>query len=44
MEGQPNVFTSRDKPLMGPLPEPQPGVPAPPTLLQLMLGMDGGNP
>lgn len=44
MEGQPNVFTSRDKPLFGPLPAPEPGVPAPPTLLQLMLGMGGGTP
>lgn len=40
VEGMPNVFTSRDKPLFGPLPASEPGRPAPPTLLQIMLGMD----
>lgn len=43
MEGQPNVFTSRPGPLFGPLSPSEPGQPAPPTLLQIMLGMDGAN-
>lgn len=41
MEGMPNVFTSRPGPLFGPLRPTEPGQPAPPTLLQVMLGMDG---
>lgn len=40
VEGMPNVFTSRPEPLFGPLPAPEPGMPAPPTLLQVMLGME----
>ena len=44
VEGMPDVFTSRPGPLFGPLPSTEPGRPAPPTLLQVMLGMDGGNP
>lgn len=40
VEGMPDVFTSRPKPLFGPLPPAEPGRPAPPTLLQVMLGMD----
>lgn len=40
VEGMPNMFTSRPKPLFGPLPPSEPGRPAPPTLLQIMLGMD----
>lgn len=44
VEGMPNVFTSRPGPLFGPLPPTEPGRPAPPTLLQVMLGMDGGTP
>ena len=44
VEGMPDVFTSRPSPLFGPLPSTEPGRPAPPTLLQVMLGMDGGNP
>lgn len=41
VEGMPNVFTSRPGPLFGPLRPTEPGQPAPPTLLQVMLGMDG---
>lgn len=44
VEGMPNVFTSRPRPLFGPLQPTEPGRPAPPTLLQVMLGMDGGAP
>ena len=43
VEGMPNVFTSRPAPLFGPLQPTEPGQPAPPTLLQVMLGMDGEN-
>lgn len=43
VEGMPNVFTSRPGPLFGPLDSTEPGMPAPPTLLQVMLGMDGGG-
>lgn len=42
VEGMPNVFTSRPGPLFGPLKATEPGKPAPPTLLQLMLGDTGG--
>nr|WP_194306605.1 MCE family protein [Dietzia natronolimnaea] len=44
VEGMPDVFTSRPAPLFGPLPASEPGRPAPPTLLQVMLGMDGATP
>lgn len=45
MEGMPNVFTTVEQdPLLGPLKASEPGKPAPPTLLQLMLGMDEGAP
>lgn len=44
VEGMPDVFTSRPGPLFGPLKPTEPGQPAPPTLLQVMLGMDGENP
>lgn len=44
VEGMPNVFTSRPAPLFGPLPPSEPGKPAPPTLLQLMLGDTGETP
>lgn len=44
VEGMPNVFTSRPGPLFGPLKPTLPGQPAPPTLLQVMLGMDGATP
>nr|WP_281254072.1 MCE family protein [Dietzia natronolimnaea] len=44
VEGMPDVFTSRPAPLFGPLPPSEPGRPAPPTLLQVMLGMDGATP
>jgi phospholipid/cholesterol/gamma-HCH transport system substrate-binding protein len=44
VEGMPDVFTSRPAPLFGPLRPMEPGRPAPPTLLQVMLGMDGGAP
>ena len=43
VEGMPNVFTSRPAPLFGPLPAAEPGRPAPPTLLQLMLGDTGAT-
>lgn len=43
VEGMPDVFTSRPAPLFGPLRSTVPGEPAPPTLLQVMLGMDGGD-
>lgn len=43
LEGMPNVFDKNTDPLFGPLPAPQPGKPAPPTLLQVMLGMDQGG-
>ena len=44
VEGMPDVFTSRPAPLFGPLRAMEPGQPAPPTLLQVMLGMDGATP
>lgn len=44
VEGMPNVFTERDEPLFGPLKPSEPGKPAPPTLLQMMLGDTGGTP
>lgn len=44
VEGMPDVFTSRPAPLFGPLRAMDPGQPAPPTLLQVMLGMDGATP
>ena len=44
VEGMPDVFTSRPAPLFGPLRPTEPGQPAPPTLLQVMLGMDGATP
>lgn len=44
VEGMPNVFTERTDPLFGPLKPTEPGRPAPPTLLQVMLGMDGETP
>ncbi|MGN7157576.1 MCE family protein [Dietzia cercidiphylli] len=44
VEGMPDVFTSRPAPLFGPLRPMEPGRPAPPTLLQVMLGMDGATP
>ena len=44
VEGMPNVFTSRPEPLFGPLKPSEPGKPAPPTLLQVMLGDTGGAP
>lgn len=44
VEGMPNVFTSRGEPLFGPLKPAEPGKPAPPTLLQVMLGDTGGTP
>ncbi|MBB0997297.1 MCE family protein [Dietzia kunjamensis] len=44
VEGMPDVFTTRPAPLFGPLRPTEPGRPAPPTLLQVMLGMDGEAP
>ncbi|MBB0968167.1 MCE family protein [Dietzia aerolata] len=44
VEGMPDVFTSRPGPLFGPLKPTEPGQPAPPTLLQVMLGMDQETP
>ena len=44
VEGMPDVFTSRPAPLFGPLDPLEPGQPAPPTLLQIMLGMDQETP
>ena len=44
VEGMPDVFTSRPAPLFGPLQPTEPGQPAPPTLLQIMLGMDRETP
>ncbi|MBS7547002.1 MCE family protein [Dietzia massiliensis] len=44
VEGMPDVFTSRPAPVFGPLRPTEPGQPAPPTLLQVMLGMDGETP
>ena len=44
VEGMPDVFTSRPAPLFGPLAPLEPGQPAPPTLLQIMLGMDQETP
>lgn len=44
VEGMPDVFTSRPAPLFGPLRPTEPGQPAPPTLLQVMLGMTGETP
>lgn len=38
VEGMPNVNFENSDPLFGPLPSPGPGLPEPPTLLQVMLG------
>ena len=38
VEGMPNVNFDNTDPLFGPLPSPGPGMPEPPTLLQVMLG------